>query len=366
MPPTMFRTFRYTACWLTGRASLVTREIQLDRAGTPVPATLIMPAGAGRPLPTWIVLHGITRPGRAHPTLVRFTRALAASRCAVLVPEVPEWRELSLATHLTVPTIEAGLAALAALDEVAHLPVGLVGFSFGAPQAIAASADPAICDRIGGVVGFGGFCDLEHTLRFQFTGEHEWGRDRHHLRPDPYGRWIVGANYLTAIPGYEGRGAAADALRRLAAVAGDSGILSWDATFEEPKGELRRALPAEDREVFDLFAPASPAEPDRAAGEAMAVALADAGRRVEPAIEATRSFGDVRGPIHILHGRQDHLIPFSEAFRLRDALPPEAVAGATVTSLFGHSARDPFPGLVEGARETVSFFRALTGVLGVV
>jgi pimeloyl-ACP methyl ester carboxylesterase len=344
MPPTMLRTFRYTACWLTGRASLVTREVRLDRAGTPVPATLTMPARVGHPLPTWIVLHGITRPGRGHPTLVRFTRALASAGFAVVVPEVPEWRELSLATHLTVPTIRACLAALDAVDDVAHLPVGLVGFSFGAPQAIAASADPVLRGRIAGVVGFGGFCDLERTLRFQFTGEHEWGRERHHLRPDPYGRWIVGANYLTAIPGHEGRAAVADAPRR----------------------ELRRALSAEDRPVFDLFAPASPAEPDRVEGEAMALALADAGRRVEPALEATRSFGDVGGPVHILHGRQDHLIPFSEAFRLRNALPADAVAGATVTSLFGHSAQDPFPGPIEGARETVSFFRALAGVLGVV
>jgi pimeloyl-ACP methyl ester carboxylesterase len=298
--------------------------------------------------------------------LVRFTRAVSAGGCAVLVPEVPEWRELSLATELTVPTVRAGLEALAALDDVAERPVGLVGFSFGAPQAIAASAHPALRGRIAGVVGFGGFCDLERTLHFQFTGQHEWRGDRHHLRPDPYGRWIVGANYLTAIPGHEGRGAAADALRRLAALAGEAGVMSWDAMFDAPKAELRAALCPEDRELFDVFAPTSPAEPDFEAAEAMAVALAEAGRRVEPALEATRSFGNVDAPVHLLHGRQDHLIPFSEAFRLRNALPAGVVRGPTVTSLFGHSAQDPFPGLVEGARETVAFFRALAEVLGVV
>ena len=52
-------------------------------------------------------------------------------------------------------------------------------------------------------MGFGGYCDLERTLRFQFTGEHEWNGEAHSLRPDPYGRWIVGANYLTAVPGFE-------------------------------------------------------------------------------------------------------------------------------------------------------------------
>lgn len=362
----MSRAFRYTFSWLTGRASLIQRELLLDRAGTTVPATLLLPRRARRPVPAWIVLHGITRPGRSHPALVRFTRAVAAGGCAVLVPEVPEWRDLDLATDLTVPTVDASLVALAKQPEVARRPAGLVGFSFGAPQAIAASAHPTLRGRIAGVVGFGGFCDLERTLYFQFTGEHEWRGDQHHLRPDPYGRWIVGANYLTAIPGHEGRGAVADALRRLAALAGDAGVMSWDAVFDEPKAELRAALSPEDREVFDLFASTSPGRPDEKEAEAMAVALAEAGRRVEPALEATRTFGEVEGPVHLLHGRQDHLIPFSETFRLSKALPAGVVHGPTVTSLFGHSAQDPFPGIVQGARETAAFFRALAGVLGVV
>jgi pimeloyl-ACP methyl ester carboxylesterase len=325
-----------------------------------------MPRERPGPLPTWVVLHGITRPGRAHPQLVRFTRALAASGCAVLVPEVPEWRELSLATELTVPTVCASLAALEEVEAVDSRLVGLVGFSFGAPQAIAASTGPELSGRVAGVVGFGGFCDLERTLHFQFTGDHDWDGRRHRLRPDPYGRWIVGANFLTAVPGHEDEAAVAHGLRRLAMMAGDAGVMSWDPMFDPAKATLRDALPPEHRPVFDLFAPMSPAEPDHGAGEAMAIALAEAGRRVEPSLEAIQAFGEVRVPVHLLHGRQDHLIPYSEAFRLRDALPQKVVTGPTVTSLFGHSSQDPFPGLVEGARETAAFFKALTRVLGLV
>jgi pimeloyl-ACP methyl ester carboxylesterase len=241
-----------------------------------------------------------------------------------------------------------------------------VGFSFGAPQAIAASTHPRLSGRVAAVVGFGGFCDLERTLHFQFTGDHEWNGSRHRLRPDPYGRWIVGANYLTAVPGHEDEEAVAEGLRRLAMMAGDAGVMSWDPMFDEAKAAFRHALPPAHRTVFDLFAPPSPDEPDHRDGEAMAVALASAGRRVEPTLEATQAFGGVRVPVHLLHGRQDHLIPYSEAFRLRDALPPEVVTGPTVTSLFGHSSQDPFRGFVDGARETAAFFRALSRVLGLV
>lgn len=366
MPAAPLRTLRYTLSWLTGRDSLAVREIQLDRDGTAVPATLLQPRRARDPLPAWVVMHGITRPGRAHPQLVRFTRAVASGGCAVLVPEVPEWRDLRLATDLTVPTVQASLAALDELPEIAHRPVGLVGFSFGAPQAIAASAHPDLRDRIAGVVGFGGFCDLERTLRFQFTGHHEWKGQHYHLQPDPYGRWIAGGNYLTEVPGHEGEAGVAEALLRLAMLAGDVGVMAWEPVFDEAKRELRNALSPAQQEVFDLFAPLTRDEPDREVAEGMATALAEAGQRVEPTLQAAQVFPDVRGPIHLIHGRQDRLIPFSEAFRLRNALPAGVVAGPTVTSLFAHSSQDPFPGLLGGARETAAFFRALSRALGLV
>jgi len=339
----------------------------VDRDGTPVPTTLLTPGHSRPDLPAWIILHGITRPGRAHAQLVRFTRALAEGGCAVLVPEVPEWRELDLSPSFTLPTILAcldGLKTLAPL--VSSAPPGLVGFSFGAPQALAASGHPDLRDRLAGVVGFGGYCDLERTLVFQFTGFHEHGGETHHLRPDPYGRWIAGANYLTSIPGMEDYHDVAMGLRLLAARAGDAGVMSWDPRFDTLKVDLRCAMPAGEREIFDLFAPPSHRDPDPTEGEELAHKLAAAGRRVDPAIEPGPSLSSVPGPVHLLHGRQDHLIPFTELYRMQDALPRSVDARALVTRLFGHSSQDSFPGLVEGVRETVGFVRALSGMLALV
>ncbi|HSG47524.1 MAG TPA: hypothetical protein VLA43_06930, partial [Longimicrobiales bacterium] len=193
------RTLRYVRSWITGRDNVQVREIMVGRDGTLVPTTLLTPKDGSPHLPAWIILHGITRPGRAHTQLVRFTRALAEGGCAVLVPEVPEWRELDLSPALTVPTVLACMEGLRGLGNlVSPEPPGLLGFSFGAPQALSASAHPELRNRLAGVVGFGGYCDLERTIVFQFTGRHEHAGERHYLRPDPYGRWIVGANYLTA------------------------------------------------------------------------------------------------------------------------------------------------------------------------
>ena len=285
----------------------------------------------------------------------------------MLIPEVPEWRQLELAPDRTLPTVLACLEALRSMGgQGPSAPIGLLGFSFGAPQAIAASAHPDVVGRLAGVVGFGGYCDLERTLVFQFTGRHEWEGVTHQLRPDPYGRWIVGANYLTSVPGFEGAQPVADGLRRLASSAGDLGIMSWDARFDPMKDAIRQKLDPELRRVFEIFAPSSNAEPDPDAAEAMAHALAEAGRRVDPDIEAAPRFAGTVGPVRLMHGRHDHLIPHSEAFRLRSALPPSVDADLTVTRLFGHSSQDPLPGWVEGARETVLFLKGLSRVLNVV
>lgn len=367
MSASALRTLRYVRSWITGRADVRVRELWLDRDGLRVPATLVTPAAPPGPLPAWVVLHGITRPGRTHRQLMRFTHALAEGGVAVIVPEVPEWRELDPAPRLTTPSVLAALRALEGLAPlVAPGRVGLMGFSFGSPQALLTAAEPALAGRVAGVMGFGGYVDLERTLVFQFTGRHEWEGRPYLLQPDPYGRWIAGANYLTSVPGYEEAGEVALALRRLAAIVGDAGVVAWDPRFDADKAVLRASLDARWRSLFDVFAPLPGEDPDQDRAEELARLVAAAARRREPTLEPGPWLGDVPGPVHLLHGRHDRLIPFSEVLRLAQALPPGTVARCTVTRLFSHSSQDALPGWRESAREAAAFVRALSGMLGLV
>ncbi len=354
---------RYIVAWLTGRTDVAVRDVELHRDdGRAVPATVVRPRGHTGTLPAWVVLHGITRPGRAHPQLVRFSRALAATGAVVLVPEVPEWRELDLAPRLTAPTIRAALRGLETLTDVRQRNVGLVGFSFGAPHTLASLAEEDIASRAAGAVTFGGYCDLEPTVRFMFTGKHEHEGRTYRLRPDPYGRWIVAANYLTAVPGLEHARDVAAALRALAALAGDVGHPAWDHAYDAAKREARRRIHPSRRSLFDLVAPPSDREPDEGPAADLAKRLADAGARVDPDVDARPRLAKVRRPVRVLHGRFDHLIPFSEAYRMRAALPPDGDADVTVTRLFGHSRQDPLPSPGEAVREVPRFLGAMTRV----
>ena len=362
--PTL-RMLRYARAWILGPDELVEDDIELDRDGTTVPATLIRPRTARWRLPGWIVLHGITRPGRAHGQLMRFTRAIASTGAVAIVPDVPEWRELSLSPHLSAPTVRAALAGLRDSALALDAPVGVIGVSFGAPQAIAAAGTPGLQDEIATAVGFGGYGHLESTFEFMLTGRHGWGGEEHTLRPDPYGRWVVGANYLTSVPGREDSGDVARALRVLAETAGDAQLPSWHPAYDSLIDRLRDDIDESRQSLFDLFAPRSDAGavlPDarpREESQALAEELASVGRRTDPLIDPREALGQVTRPVHVIHGRGDALIPFSQAYRLRDFLPDSGGHRVTVTRIFGHSGQDALS-IRHAVKEVPAFAVALT------
>ena len=353
------RTTSYVRSWLTGHADVLEEEITLDRDGACIPATLVRPAQVNSPLPGWVILHGITRPGRGHPQLIRFSRAVAATGAAVIIPEVPEWRELRLEPQLVVPTVQCSISALRDTPGIENMPYGLIGFSFSASHALSAAAAHEVREDIAGVVGFGGYCNLERTITFMLTGQHQYEGQSYELTPDPYGRWIVAANYLDKIPGYEEATDVTHGLRQLAALSGDIGAPAHDLCYDAAKAKERGKINSDRKFLFDILAPPSGVLPDLAHAKKLGHKLTEAAVRIEPEIDAFKTLQNISCPVHILHGRNDDLIPFSEGLRIRDALPPESDSHTTITRLFGHSTQDRFPSPFRAIQEVAAFLRAL-------
>ena len=352
--------------WLTGKADVSVTEIRIDRGDRSVPATLFLPLRPGRrSLPGWILLHGATVGGRDHPQLVRFARAVAHTHAAVLVPEVPEWKALALAPALTSPTVRAAIPALLAVPGVRDRSVGLVGFSFGAPHTVVAGGEPELARQLAGVVGLGGYCDLTSTLRFLFFGEHAWRGRRFVTPPDPYGRWIVGGNYLHRTPGLEAAHDVADALLALAAEAGAQGLPSKDPVFDPLKREMAVRIDPARRALFETFAPPTGVEPDRERAEQLVEAMVPAIRSIDPLMDPGEMLGDVRLPVSLVHGRWDGLIPFTESLRMAARLAASSDVRVTVTPLLAHSRAQHASGIAR-AKESVRFVRVLGRVLRMV
>lgn len=355
-------TLRFLRQYLRPAGQAVREEdVSLDRGDRRMEATVYRPRGG--PRPGWVVLHGLTARGRDHPNLIRFARALAASGTVVFIPDIPEWRRLEVAPQVTVETIRAAVLALDALRGVVPGRTGVLGFSFGATQALIASVDPQLEGHLRGVAAWGGYCDVHALFRFGILGEHEWNGRPYHVDPDPYGRWVMGGNYLTGVPGHEGDADAARALHALAIEAGESGFPSWDARFDAAKDRLRAGLPAGQRAVFDLFAARTDAPPpDRARVVNLAEALATAALKADPGLDPTPYLPNVHVRTLLAHGHDDRLVPFTSMFCLRQQIPDRAIVRASITSLFSHSGGAAVTGpriVTEGTR----FLRLLDGIL---
>jgi pimeloyl-ACP methyl ester carboxylesterase len=347
-------------------------EVSYLRGAERLPASLYRPAGDARRLPGWVVLHGLTRSGRMHRSLIRFASAVARAGNVVFVPEIPEWRNLRVEPALTIETIRSAVHALQQRDDVRHEHVGLFGFSFGATQALIAATDPEIAGMLAGIASWGGYGDIRRVFRFGLTGLHDIDGVTYRMRPDPYGAWIMAGNYLHRIPGRQDAGAVALALHSLAIESGERGNYAWDPVYDESKQRLRRDMTTANRELFDLIAPlttrsAEEYEQSLEAALALSEQLADTALRIEPLLDPEMFLPALRVPVLFAHGRDDRLIPFTESIRLSRAVPPARLQSLTITSLFQHSGGTQSGlGPVGLARESVRFMLLLRRVLRLV
>jgi pimeloyl-ACP methyl ester carboxylesterase len=334
----------------------------MEVGGEEVQATLLRPAGSVAH-PAWIVLHGLTVPGRFHPVLQRFAQALASTGAAVLLPDVPAWRRLLLAPEATEATIRASIALLRERSDVRAERVNLVGFSFGATQGLVSATRPGIRDTVRAVVSFGGYCDLRRTIVCMMTGEHEWEGVWRRFDPDPYGRWIVAGNYLTAVPELAGMDAVAESALELAREAGRLGAYAAEPVYDPIKAELRERLPAEQREIWDLIAAPCGVRPPLEEARALANRIVDFALDANPGLDPRPALPHLDQRILLAHGFDDRLIPFTETLRLLSHIPARTRAVARITRLFAHSREAEPLGLLEYPREALRYYDLLRRAL---
>ncbi len=326
----------------------------------PVRVRWYLPAGLADAGPAWLLLHGVAVQGPDHPGLVRFAAALASAGSVVAIPEIAAWSRLELDPAPADAVVERTLMHVCNAPESSPGGAVLAGFSFGAPQVARLAVHLAGTGHVRGVVGFGGYCNLADALRFGLAGTYEWRGRRRRARPDPYGRWVVGANYLHRTPGFESAGEVSRALRTLAAAAGAYGVLAWEPYYDGLKNELAGALPRGDRKLFRRFAPAAGHEPDLGWADEVAPRIARAARAVHPLLVLPDDLAAARLPsVSLVHGRDDPLIPFTESLALKRRLHRLGAVrvDTTVTRLFGHARESG--NIAAQPVEALRFFRML-------
>ncbi len=298
----------------------------------------------------YLVVPGLHYAGPDDPRLDRFCRVLAASGFVVLAPALPDHLALRVAPTATDDLAIAWNAVEAMARAEAMPRPALFSISFGSLPAIALAARDGYRDRIGALVVFGGYADFDASVRFAVTGEARDGARAIAAPFDPLNAPVVFLALLPHLPAVD-REAVARAWRTMVERTWGRTELKAPDARRSIADDLARSLAPADR---DLFLVGCGLREDRALLDAGLAAVGDAFAFADPRPYLAR----VAAPIVVLHGRDDDVIPWLEAEKLRRALPPGHPHRVLVTGMYDHTgATRPSPRAL--ARELVTMFHVV-------
>jgi len=302
--------------WLTPAPAMKTVEVAGKNGN--IAADLYYLEG-GKPRAGLLLTHGIIEDGKNDPRLRRFAYSLARVGFAVLVPDLKGMKSFRIAFS-DVDDIVASTHYLATLKEIVDpKKLGLMGFSYAAGPTMMAAAAPELRDHIKFVVSFGGYYDPIDVIRFITTGYFEYGREKGHLEPQPYGKWVFFMNNVD----YVGNGSDRKILREI----------FKNEQMETPPdvAPLLRRLTANGKYVYELL---TNKDPNR---------TADLVQRIDPRLrEYLQKLSmapivpAIRARFIIGHGSTDPLIPYTESLKLADAVADKSRVRVAILRLFTH------------------------------
>jgi len=278
---------------------------------------------------TFVVAPGLHFDGPADPRFDRFCRVLARAGFRVVAPFLPSYLEL-----LVTPEAPEDLEVCALATAQRWLGPGerltLFSISFGSwPALEVAARQPELVDA---VITFGGYADFHATVQFCADGVVHLPGGERALRPfDPLNPPALFVNLLPWLD------APAEAHEPLAEAWRELAYRTWGRMELKAPGRLApfvesvaEGLPEEQRALFRVGCGASPGT-----ATLVAEALARAGAAFDFASprEALRRLSC---PVVVCHGRDDDVIPWTEAEALHAALAGRP-SRLFVTGLYDHT-----------------------------
>lgn len=316
-----------------------------------------------RPFPAWIyqprdraalgallVCPGLHYAGPADPRLDRFLRVLAGAGLLVLSPFLPDFTALLVKESLTDDLERAYQRLLLDPRRPAGRAPGLFSISFGSLPCLRLAARPTRAESVGGLLVFGGYADFSATLA------HCLGRGAGGPR-DPLNPPVVFLNLLPWLEAPEPELLTA-ALRRYV-----------EATWGRPemKDPLRHHPIAQGigqeltGRTARLFRQATGLDDG-----AFATAQAALDRRgAPPDLDPRPALGQIRCPVHLVHGVEDDVIPHTELDALAAAFPAHSRPATYKTGLYAHTGRGGWAAAGGALSEVRTMFGMLRAIVAV-
>lgn len=252
-----------------------------------------------------VLVPGAAEGGRRDARLVEFAEVLARSGFAVLVPDIPSFRELRPSPD-SARAIGDGVEQLRTGGALAAgLRLGIGAFSIASGPAVLAVLDAPPGRAVDFLLLVGGYHDLPRTLGYLTTGYFEADGEPRQRAPDAYGKWVYALSNATRLEDPADRAAlTAMARRKLDDLAADI-------------DDLAARLGPAGRAVYAFIDNRDPARvPELLAGLPAAVRS-----DIRDLDLAARDLGGIRAEFILVHGLDDNIIPYTESVSLAAALP---------------------------------------------
>jgi len=253
-----------------------------------------------------VLVPGAAEGGRRDPRLVEFAEVLTRSGFAVLVPDIPSFRELRPSPD-SARAIGDGVEQLRTGGALgAGLRLGIGAFSIASGPAVLAVLDAPPRRAVDFLLLVGGYHDLPRTLTFLTTGYFEAEGQPRQREPDAYGKWVYALSNAGRLPDpAEGATLAAVARRRM----------------EDPGADIDDLLARLGPAGRAVYAFIDNRDPARVPG--LLTRLPAGVRDDIAALDlATRDLSGLRADFILVHGLDDDIIPYTESVSLARALPP--------------------------------------------
>lgn len=137
-----------------------------------------------------VLIPGIAKHGRDDPRLVAFATTLARSHFMVLVPDIPNLRDLKVRAEDSRTIADAFTYLISRPEFPVEAQAGIGAFSYAVGPAVLAALEPIVREKVDFVLGVGGYYDVEHVITFFTTGYFQNKNKWHHLEPNEYGKWV--------------------------------------------------------------------------------------------------------------------------------------------------------------------------------
>ena len=256
------------------------------------------------PLAGIVLIPGVAQHGRNDPRLVTFANTLARFRFVVLVPEIPNLRDLKIRAEDSLTIKDAFKYLVTEIDYLPQAQIGIGAFSYAVGPAVLAALDPTIHDKVDFILSVGGYYDIEKTITFFTTGYFRYQSEWHFLKPNEYGKWVFVISNLERLTNPIDK----VIFRKIA----QRKMNNPNAIIDD----LTIDLSPEASSILTLL---QNQDPENA--PTLILSLPDAIRADLNALDiSNKDLNQLKARLILLHGTDDNIIPYTESIALANAV----------------------------------------------